>query len=265
MPYTEVQFSNFQGEEGGWGACLRNRNAEVVSGGLLSSQFPRSSPLLSNPTEENRKWSQNPSGRRFSMIARKIPSTGYPTSSTILTPKDPRSSPPGVYLGLRVNKTAFSFGRMLYRHFPLFHLARPSVFNNFMSWEWSIRSAADGDRLNSSPTDDSSSGTRLVRAIQAIRAKLETRIRELRKNFPMKLLFFLVGFYSATAFATVIGQTGDWDILSAALAVAVVEGIGALMYKASLPLIGKLRGLIIMFNYWKAGLSLGLFLDSFKY
>ena len=81
----------------------------------------------------------------------------------------------------------------------------------------------------------------------------------------MKLLFFLVGFYSATAFATVIGQTGDWDILSAALAVAVVEGIGALMYKASLPLIGKLRGLIIMFNYWKAGLSLGLFLDSFKY
>nr|XP_027106471.1 uncharacterized protein LOC113726796 isoform X1 [Coffea arabica]XP_027106472.1 uncharacterized protein LOC113726796 isoform X1 [Coffea arabica] len=202
---------------------------------------------------------------RFSMIARKIPSTGYPTSSTILTPKDPRSSPPGVYLGLRVNKTAFSFGRMLYRHFPLSHLARPSVFNNFMSWEWSIRSAADGDRLNSSPTDDSSSGTRLVRAIQAIRAKLETRIRELRKNFPMKLLFFLVGFYSATAFATVIGQTGDWDILSAALAVAVVEGIGALMYKASLPLIGKLRGLIIMFNYWKAGLSLGLFLDSFKY
>ncbi|KAF0906198.1 hypothetical protein E2562_009215 [Oryza meyeriana var. granulata] len=35
------------------------------------------------------------------------------------------------------------------------------------------------------------------------------------------------------AFATVIGQTGDWDILSAGLAVAIVEGIGALMYRAS--------------------------------
>lgn len=81
----------------------------------------------------------------------------------------------------------------------------------------------------------------------------------------MKLLFFLVGFYCSTAFATVIGQTGDWDILSAALAVAVVEGIGALMYRASLPLFDKVRNLITMFNYWKAGLSLGLFLDSFKY
>ncbi|MCH82845.1 ycf20-like protein [Trifolium medium] len=79
----------------------------------------------------------------------------------------------------------------------------------------------------------------------------------------MKLLFFLVGFYCATAFSTVIGQTGDWDILSAALAVVVVEGIGALMYSTSLPLVTK--SLISVFNYWKAGLTLGLFLDSFKY
>lgn len=88
---------------------------------------------------------------------------------------------------------------------------------------------------------------------------------EVRKGLPMKLFFFLVGFYCATAFATVIGQTGDWDILSAALAVVVVEGIGALMYTSSIPLLGKIRSLITMFNYWKAGLSLGLFLDSFKY
>lgn len=74
-----------------------------------------------------------------------------------------------------------------------------------------------------------------------------------------------MGFYCATAFATVIGQTGDWDILSAALAVVVVEGIGYLMYKASVPPLNNLKSLIIMFNYWKAGLSLGLFLDSFKY
>uniref|UniRef100_M1BHJ3 Ycf20-like protein n=2 Tax=Solanum TaxID=4107 RepID=M1BHJ3_SOLTU len=80
----------------------------------------------------------------------------------------------------------------------------------------------------------------------------------------MKLLFFLVGFYCATAFATVIGQTGDWDIISSGLAVAVVEGIGALMYR-SIPLIDGVRGIIIMFNYWKTGLTLGLFLDSFKY
>lgn len=81
----------------------------------------------------------------------------------------------------------------------------------------------------------------------------------------MKVLFFLVGFYCATAFATVIGQTGDWDILSAGLAVVVVEGIGALMYTASFQLFDKTRSLITLFNYWKAGLSLGLFLDAFKY
>ncbi|KAF7154659.1 hypothetical protein RHSIM_Rhsim01G0149500 [Rhododendron simsii] len=81
----------------------------------------------------------------------------------------------------------------------------------------------------------------------------------------MKVLFFLVGFYCATAFATVIGQTGDWDILAAALSVAVVEGIGALTYRTSSYLFSKVKSSITMFNYWKAGLSLGLFLDSFKY
>lgn len=105
----------------------------------------------------------------------------------------------------------------------------------------------------------------MLRAILAFRIKLSARLQEIKKDLPLKILFFLVGFYCATAFATVIGQTGDWDILSAALAVVVVEGIGALMYKASIPLFDKIRGLIAIFNYWKAGLSMGLFLDSFKY
>ncbi|KAG0472588.1 hypothetical protein HPP92_014445 [Vanilla planifolia] len=73
------------------------------------------------------------------------------------------------------------------------------------------------------------------------------------------------GFYCATAFATVISQTGDWDILSAGLALVVVEVIGAIMYRASSRFFDRFRSLITMFNYWKAGLSLGLFLDSFKY
>ena len=79
------------------------------------------------------------------------------------------------------------------------------------------------------------------------------------------MLLFLVGFYSATAFSTVIGQTGDWDILSAGLAVVIVEGIGALMYRSTFPVSKKIRMLIGMFNYWKVGLSMGLFLDAFKY
>lgn len=131
---------------------------------------------------------------------------------------------------------------------------------------WSVRSSVDGRGLDFDPSTDSTNGTtRLIRAIRDFQKKLGAKVQEIRKNFPMKLLFFLVGFYCATAFATVIGQTGDWDILSAALAVVVVEGIGALMYRSSLPVFSRVRSLISMFNYWKAGLSLGLFLDSFKY
>ncbi|XP_076930830.1 uncharacterized protein ycf20-like isoform X1 [Bidens hawaiensis] len=130
---------------------------------------------------------------------------------------------------------------------------------------WHIRSSADGGGFNPSSSNNNSNGTRLIRAIQAFQNKLNARIKELRKDLPMKLLFFLTGFYCSTAFATVIGQTGDWDILSAALAVAVVEGIGALMYTGSVPLVNKVRKLITMFNYWKSGLTMGLFLDSFKY
>uniref|UniRef100_A0A7N0TD24 Ycf20-like protein n=1 Tax=Kalanchoe fedtschenkoi TaxID=63787 RepID=A0A7N0TD24_KALFE len=146
----------------------------------------------------------------------------------------------------------------------LLHVPQPLLGNHFKRKSWSIRSNLDGGDGNSSASSGSGR-TRLFRTIEVVRLKLNDRIKQLRKDLPMKVLFFLVGFYCATAFATVIGQTGDWDILSAGLAVVVVEGIGALMYRASLPLFDKIKNMITMFNYWKAGLSLGLFLDSFKY
>ncbi|XP_011071331.1 ycf20-like protein [Sesamum indicum] len=161
--------------------------------------------------------------------------------------------------------TVLSFGQFMPFKLAFSHVDRHINVHKCKRMAWPLRSAADDSRLNSSPTSDSSGGTRLIRTIQAIQFKIIARLKELRKNLPVKLFAFLVGFYCATAFATVIGQTGDWDVLSAAVTVAVVEGIGALMYKASLPLVDNIRNLIIISNYWKAGLSLGLFLDSFKY
>ncbi|XP_052184402.1 uncharacterized protein LOC127796351 [Diospyros lotus] len=143
--------------------------------------------------------------------------------------------------------------------------ARHSSISICKRFDWSIRSRTDGNDLDSPPGNDPSSRTRLFRAIQALLVKVKSRILEIRRGFFMKALFFLIGFYCATAFSTVIGQTGEWDIFSAALAAIVVEGIGALMYKASSSLLNRIRSLITMFNYWKAGLSLGLFLDAFKY
>ncbi|XP_027336101.1 uncharacterized protein ycf20 [Abrus precatorius] len=146
-----------------------------------------------------------------------------------------------------------------------FSFAQPCLIVNFKRMTMSVRSSINDSSFSPSTSNGTNGRTRIIRVIQEFQTKLGSKIQEVKKNLPMKLLFFLVGFYCATAFATVIGQTGDWDILSAALAVAVVEGIGALMYGASLPFVGKKRSIISMFNYWKAGLTLGLFLDSFKY
>lgn len=138
-------------------------------------------------------------------------------------------------------------------------------FEQFRRIGLSIKASMDTSGLNSPSANGNGGRTRLARAIQTLQVKLNARLQKLRSGFFMKALFFLVGFYCATAFSTVIGQTGDWDILSAGLAVLVVEGIGALMYKTSFPLLNNIKSLITLFNYWKAGLSLGLFLDAFKY
>uniref|UniRef100_A0A1J3HTG7 Ycf20-like protein n=1 Tax=Noccaea caerulescens TaxID=107243 RepID=A0A1J3HTG7_NOCCA len=149
------------------------------------------------------------------------------------------------------------------------HPAQPLLIRHQRRMSWTtIRSSVGGGRFDppsSSSSNKSSRRPRLIKAIQDLRTKLLVKIQEIKKDLPMKLFFLLVGFYSATAFSTFIGQTGDWDVLSAALAVIVVECIGALMYRASIPLINKMRNIVVMFNFWKTGLALGLFLDSFKF
>ncbi|CAL5404885.1 unnamed protein product [Camellia sinensis] len=162
-------------------------------------------------------------------------------------------------------ETAFALHWRDFQQLYFFSVVHDPSTSIYKRMGWSIRSSIDGNGLDSPPTNGTSGRTRLFRAIQALQVKLNARMQEIKNGFFMKALFFLIGFYCATAFSTVIGQTGDWDILSAGLAVIVVEGIGALMYKASFPLLNNIKSLITMFNFWKAGLSLGLFLDAFKY
>ncbi|XP_002977125.2 ycf20-like protein [Selaginella moellendorffii] len=126
----------------------------------------------------------------------------------------------------------------------------------------------DGANSSNGFSEDPVSGnnpisTRLGQLLEARRIDLLERFREIRRNLPLKVFLLLLGFYSANALATVLGQTGDWDMLVAAIIVAVIEGIGFLMYKMP-PVTEKLRFLVRMLNYWKAGLSFGLFVDAFK-
>ncbi|KAH0763621.1 hypothetical protein KY290_019694, partial [Solanum tuberosum] len=127
----------------------------------------------------------------------------------------------------------------------------------------SIPSSDDQDGLNGDGRD--LGGTRLGRIVGAGGRQFLEKLNSARKNFPMKVFLLLLGFYTANALATILGQTGDWDVLVAGVVVAAIEGIGMLMYKKppSLPS-RRLQSLISMVNYWKAGVILGLFVDAFK-
>ncbi|XVF07011.1 hypothetical protein REPUB_Repub06bG0100800 [Reevesia pubescens] len=108
-------------------------------------------------------------------------------------------------------------------------------------------------------------GTRLGRIVSAGGRQLLEKLNSARKNFPMKIFLLLLGFYTANALATILGQTGDWDVLVAGVVVAAIEGIGMLVYRKPPSLrTGRLQSFVVMINYWKAGVCLGLFVDAFK-
>ncbi|KAG6534249.1 hypothetical protein ZIOFF_008135 [Zingiber officinale] len=107
--------------------------------------------------------------------------------------------------------------------------------------------------------------TRLGTIVGAAGVQLLEKLNAARKNLPTKIFLLLLGFYTANALATILGQTGDWDVLVAGVVVAAIEGIGMLMYRKPFTMpSGIFKSLIVMVNYWKAGVCLGLFVDAFK-
>ncbi|XP_021757693.1 ycf20-like protein [Chenopodium quinoa] len=137
---------------------------------------------------------------------------------------------------------------------------------------WKVKFALDtggfpsnGGQENDINEDSSGLGqTRLSRIVIAGGRQLLGKLNSARKNFPMKVFLLLLGFYTANALATILGQTGDWDVLVAGIVVAAIEGIGMLMYKKTALSSGRLQPLVVLINYWKAGVCLGLFVDAFK-
>ncbi|KAL5989531.1 hypothetical protein ACLOJK_010423 [Asimina triloba] len=89
--------------------------------------------------------------------------------------------------------------------------------------------------------------TRLGRIVRAGGMQLLEKLNAARRNFPMKIFLLLLGFYTANALATILGQTGDWDVLVAGVVVAAIEGIGMLMYRKPMSKSnGRLRNLVGM-------------------
>ncbi|KAK7319486.1 hypothetical protein RJT34_04207 [Clitoria ternatea] len=125
--------------------------------------------------------------------------------------------------------------------------------------------SGNGEQQSANDGSSNFGGTRLGRIVTAGGRQLLEKLNSARKNFPLKIFLLLFGFYTANALATILGQTGDWDVLVAGVVVAAIEGIGMLIYRKP-PTVrtGRLQSLLVMINYWKAGICLGLFVDAFK-
>ncbi|KAL3680349.1 hypothetical protein R1sor_023305 [Riccia sorocarpa] len=121
-----------------------------------------------------------------------------------------------------------------------------------------------GDPEGRSSSSPAFGTTRLGRIIGAGQRELSVKFKNVRRKFPLKIFLLLLGYYTANALATILGQTGDWDVLAAGVLVAVIEGIGYLMYRAPAMLGEKGKELVVYINFWKSGFSFGLFVDAFK-
>ena len=84
----------------------------------------------------------------------------------------------------------------------------------------------------------------------------------------LKIFALLLGFFLANAISTVIGQTGDWDIIVAGVLVGLVEVFGSFVYRVKPDPKSRIervtRETLQLMNYLKAGLVFALFVDAFK-
>ena len=147
------------------------------------------------------------------------------------------------------------FVRPLYRPYGICSV---SVRSSFASED-----GLGGGSMENKTGSDQTGGTRLTQVLRVRQRQLLGKINEGRKGLPMKVFLVLLGYYAANALATILGQTGDWDVLVAGIVVAIIELVGSLLYQKS-PIGGPVKGFLVMLNFWKAGFTLGLFVDAFK-
>ncbi|CAM6036568.1 unnamed protein product [Sphagnum compactum] len=148
--------------------------------------------------------------------------------------------------------------------FRIKRLERRRCLNIVRSTLDSTGTPGGGDSGSTDSSRNNLGSTRIGRLVSACRQELLKRWNTVRRNFPAKVFLLLLGFFSANALATILGQTGDWDVLAAGVLVALIEGVGYLMYRMPLFLGNRGKMVVEFVNYWKAGFSFGLFVDAFK-
>ena len=91
-------------------------------------------------------------------------------------------------------------------------------------------------------------------------------------NILINFTAILLGFFLAINLSTILGQTGDWGVLSSGLFAAAVETVSRIVYKTKKNLFffkestfsNRLNRGIALLNNLKIGILYGFFVESFK-
>lgn len=104
--------------------------------------------------------------------------------------------------------------------------------------------------------------TRLNGLINNTNRQLEKWFFNPWRRLSLLVIGFLFGFFLGTAVATTAGQTANWDIITAAILVALCEIVDRIYYSRNRPAIRPLWTEAL--NAVKIGLTYSLFVEAFK-
>ncbi|GAB4433981.1 MAG: DUF565 domain-containing protein [Cyanobacteria bacterium J069] len=110
--------------------------------------------------------------------------------------------------------------------------------------------------------------TRLTRLLNGTLGQFDQWLLNPWRRISLVVMSLLLGNFLAGAVSTTAGATSEWDVLAAAVMVAVTEIISRYVYwqRRSQLVNGRPRPSIVsdMLNSIKLGLIYGLFLEAFK-
>lgn len=104
--------------------------------------------------------------------------------------------------------------------------------------------------------------TRLNSLVDSVIGQFDQWLRNPWRRLSVMVISLLFGNFSGSAIATTTGARADWDILSAVIAVLLIEAMSWLAYRRNRDVVKPL--LVEILNSFKIGFTYSLFLDAFK-
>ena len=103
--------------------------------------------------------------------------------------------------------------------------------------------------------------TRLSSIVDSVGRQLGRWLFNPWRRLSLLIISLLFGFFLGTAISTTAGQAADWDIIAAAILVALSEVIDRIYYRSFQ---GNRAFWVESLNALKIGLTYSLFIEAFK-